>query len=68
MRSLLRARWGAVLTSNDLKNIADIVNGSTGSSRSNDAILSDLLDKKYKPVIPLTSAQMNDLKGYITRE
>jgi hypothetical protein len=68
MRSLLRARWGAVLTSNDLKNIADIVNGSTGSSRSNDAILSDLLDKKYKPVTPLTSAQMNELKGYITRE
>jgi hypothetical protein len=68
MRSLLRMRWGAVITSEDLKNVAEIVNGSTGSSRSNDAILSDLLDKRYKPMTPLTSAQMNELKGYITRE
>ncbi len=67
MRSLLRARWGAVLTSEDLRNIAEIVNGSSGSSRSNDAILSDLLDKKYKPTTPLTAEQMDGIRGFITR-
>ena len=67
MRSLLRARWGVVLTSEDLRNIADIVNGSTGSSRPNKTILSDLLDKKYKPATPLTSAQMRELESFITR-
>lgn len=67
MRSLLKARWGAVLTSNDLENIAGIVNGSTGAKRSNDEILSELF-KRFAPQTPLTSAQMDEIKSYITRE
>ncbi len=68
IRSLLKARWGVNVSSNDLQNIAEIVNSSTGSSKSNSALLSELLEKKFKPTEPLTPAQMKELEGFITRQ
>jgi hypothetical protein len=67
IKSLLKARWGIELSSGDLKNIANIINESTGSAKSNNVLLSDLLEKKFKPSVPLTSQQMNEIKGYIDR-
>ena len=66
MKSVLRMRWGGDLSTGDLKNIAGIVNGSSGSSRPSRELLDDIL-RKYGPEKPLSPKQVGEIESFITR-
>jgi hypothetical protein len=56
MKSLMRLRWGEKLDSGDIKNIGTLLRASTGSAKSSQDKLEELLGN-FPPVRALTSAE-----------
>lgn len=56
MKSLMRLRWGEELSDNDLRNVGGILRASTGSKKTTEDKLDELLGN-FPPTTGLTAAQ-----------
>ena len=60
MKALLKARWGEPLTSSDKKALGQMLNASTGSSKSSSAKLDEMFGN-FPPAAPISSSDRADI-------